>query len=195
MHRRQGWCYTRCTCRYTCQGTHAGVAYWSPWSSVLPWSSHKSFLHLLETGSRGSDVIFGSHAQAAGLALHMQDHQMRVPRSQRGGDIVEPLVRDQWFVKAKPLAEPALEVRAAAPSLLGSLSLPVPVWQSRCSLSFSFRPGSRLHHLTQLPSWGCQVLSVILGTLHIFLHFHRAGPRLVALPSNCIHERGIFVGA
>ena len=36
---------------------------------------------------------------------------MRVPRSQRGGDIIEPLVRDQWFVKAKPLADPALEVR------------------------------------------------------------------------------------
>ena len=51
--------------------------------------------------------------QAAGLGIKVQDHQMRVPRSQRGGDIVEPLVRDQWFVKAKPLAEPALQARRA----------------------------------------------------------------------------------
>ncbi len=37
---------------------------------------------------------------------------MRVPRSQRGGEIVEPLVREQWFVRMQPLAEPALEVGA-----------------------------------------------------------------------------------
>ncbi len=36
---------------------------------------------------------------------------MRVPRSQRGGEVVEPLVREQWFVRMQPLAEPALEVR------------------------------------------------------------------------------------
>lgn len=36
---------------------------------------------------------------------------MRVPRSQRGGEIVEPLVREQWFVRMEPLAKPALEVR------------------------------------------------------------------------------------
>ena len=35
---------------------------------------------------------------------------MRVPRSQRGGEIVEPLVRDQWFVRMQPLAQPALQV-------------------------------------------------------------------------------------
>ena len=35
---------------------------------------------------------------------------MRVPRSQRGGEIVEPLVREQWFVKMEPLAKPALAV-------------------------------------------------------------------------------------
>lgn len=38
--------------------------------------------------------------------------QMRVPRSQRGGDIVEPLVREQWFVRMEPLAKPALEAVA-----------------------------------------------------------------------------------
>ena len=31
-----------------------------------------------------------------------------VPRSQRGGEIVEPLVSEQWFVRMEPLAKPAL---------------------------------------------------------------------------------------
>ena len=39
---------------------------------------------------------------------------MRVPRSQRGGEVVEPLVRKQWFVRMKPLAEPALKVSPVA---------------------------------------------------------------------------------
>ena len=35
---------------------------------------------------------------------------MRVPRSQRGGEVVEPLVREQWFIRMRPLAEPAIQV-------------------------------------------------------------------------------------
>jgi len=37
-----------------------------------------------------------------------EPYTLRVPRSQRGGEVVEPLVRDQWFVKMGPLAERAL---------------------------------------------------------------------------------------
>jgi valyl-tRNA synthetase len=48
--------------------------------------------------------------EAQGLALKQEPYQMRVPRSQRGGEIVEPLVREQWFVRMEPLAKPALEV-------------------------------------------------------------------------------------
>ena len=33
----------------------------------------------------------------------------RVPRSQRGGEVIEPLISQQWFVKMEPLAKPALE--------------------------------------------------------------------------------------
>ena len=43
-------------------------------------------------------------------AISLRPLQMRVPRSQRGGEIVEPLVREQWFVRMQPLAKPALEV-------------------------------------------------------------------------------------
>jgi valyl-tRNA synthetase len=45
---------------------------------------------------------------AEGLGIKDEPHVQRVPRSQRGGEIVEPLVREQWFVKMEGLAKPAL---------------------------------------------------------------------------------------
>jgi len=46
--------------------------------------------------------------QAAGLVIKEEPYKLNVPRSQRGGEIVEPLISTQWFVKIKPLAEAAL---------------------------------------------------------------------------------------
>ncbi|PXF46243.1 Valine--tRNA ligase, chloroplastic/mitochondrial 2 [Gracilariopsis chorda] len=43
-----------------------------------------------------------------GLLIKVEDHVNRVPRSQRGGEIVEPPVSTQWFVKMKSLAEKAI---------------------------------------------------------------------------------------
>ena len=37
---------------------------------------------------------------------------LRVPRSQRSGEIIEPLVSEQWFVRMEPLAKPALKAVA-----------------------------------------------------------------------------------
>jgi valyl-tRNA synthetase len=48
--------------------------------------------------------------QAAGLTIKTEPYIMKVPRSQRGGEIVEPLVSTQWFVSMKSLSEPALEI-------------------------------------------------------------------------------------
>ena len=45
----------------------------------------------------------------AGLVIKEQDYQMSVPRSQRGGEIIEPMISTQWFVTIKPLADAALE--------------------------------------------------------------------------------------
>ena len=47
--------------------------------------------------------------EAAGLAIGVEKIQHSVPRSQRGGEIVEPLVSVQWFLKVQPLAQRALE--------------------------------------------------------------------------------------
>ena len=43
-----------------------------------------------------------------GLAIKTEPYQTRVPRSQRGGEIIEPLVSEQWFCKMQTMAEPAL---------------------------------------------------------------------------------------
>ena len=45
---------------------------------------------------------------AAGMTIRVQEHKMVVPRSQRGGEVVEPMLSNQWFVKIKPLAEKAM---------------------------------------------------------------------------------------
>ncbi len=46
---------------------------------------------------------------AAGLVIKVDNYKMSVPHSQRGGEVIEPMVSTQWFVKMKTLAEPALE--------------------------------------------------------------------------------------
>ena len=46
---------------------------------------------------------------AAGLLEEIEDHGLKVPRGDRSGLIIEPLLTDQWFVSTKPLAKPAIE--------------------------------------------------------------------------------------
>src|SRR5262249_51783900 len=43
-----------------------------------------------------------------GLARGERAHTLTLPRSQRSGTVVEPLISTQWYVKMKPLAEPAI---------------------------------------------------------------------------------------
>ena len=47
--------------------------------------------------------------EAAGLTIKTEPYRTQVPRSQRGGEIVEPMVSTQWFVKMKPMAQMGLE--------------------------------------------------------------------------------------
>ncbi len=47
--------------------------------------------------------------RAAGLVIKEQPYTLNVPRSQRGGEIVEPMISTQWFVRIQPLAEAALQ--------------------------------------------------------------------------------------
>lgn len=44
-----------------------------------------------------------------GLLEKIEDHKLMVPRGDRSGSIIEPLLTDQWYVKTQPLAKPAIE--------------------------------------------------------------------------------------
>ena len=43
------------------------------------------------------------------LTLKVEPHTQRVPRSQRGGEVIEPLVSSQWFVKTEGMGAKALK--------------------------------------------------------------------------------------
>lgn len=45
----------------------------------------------------------------AGLVIKTEPYRTTIPRSQRGGEIVEPMISEQWFVTIEPLAKAALD--------------------------------------------------------------------------------------
>ncbi|MBK7897388.1 MAG: valine--tRNA ligase [Anaerolineaceae bacterium] len=47
--------------------------------------------------------------QAAGMTIEAKPHTLNVPRSQRGGEVIEPLVSRQWFVNVEPAAKMGLD--------------------------------------------------------------------------------------
>ena len=60
--------------------------------------------------------------EAEGALVKTEDHTLKIGNSQRSGVVVEPLPSTQWFVKIKPLAEPAIaaveqrQTRSSTPS-------------------------------------------------------------------------------
>ena len=47
--------------------------------------------------------------EAQGLLAGVKEHRMAVPRGDRSQSVVEPYLTQQWFVRAAPLAKPAIE--------------------------------------------------------------------------------------
>ncbi|MEW6085551.1 MAG: valine--tRNA ligase [Chloroflexota bacterium] len=45
----------------------------------------------------------------AGLVIKEEPYRTTIPRSQRGGEIVEPMISEQWFVKIESLAKAGLD--------------------------------------------------------------------------------------
>lgn len=45
----------------------------------------------------------------AGLLVKTEKHQLKIPKGDRTGTIIEPYLTDQWFVKTKELAKPAID--------------------------------------------------------------------------------------
>ena len=50
-----------------------------------------------------------SDMDAAGLVIKTEPYVTRIPRSQRGGEVVEPMMSTQWYVRIQPLADKAIE--------------------------------------------------------------------------------------
>jgi valyl-tRNA synthetase len=48
--------------------------------------------------------------EEAGLTIKVEPYMMKVPRSQRGGEVVEPMISTQWFVDVQEMADAALRV-------------------------------------------------------------------------------------
>jgi valyl-tRNA synthetase len=44
-----------------------------------------------------------------GLLEKIEDHTLKVPRGDRSGVVIEPFLTEQWYVRAEPLAKPAIE--------------------------------------------------------------------------------------
>ncbi len=44
------------------------------------------------------------------LLIKTEPHQLAIPKGERSGVIVEPMITDQWYVKAAALAQPAMDV-------------------------------------------------------------------------------------
>ena len=47
--------------------------------------------------------------QSLDLVAAIDDHKLMVPRGDRSGAIIEPMLTDQWFVDIAPLAQPAID--------------------------------------------------------------------------------------
>ena len=59
--------------------------------------------------------------EQSGMAIKTERYATRVPKSQRGGEVIEPMLSEQWFVRMEPLAAPALEaVREGSITLVPS---------------------------------------------------------------------------
>ena len=50
-----------------------------------------------------------SDMAALGLVIKTEPYVTRIPRSQRGGEVVEPMMSTQWYVRIQPLADKAIE--------------------------------------------------------------------------------------
>ncbi len=47
--------------------------------------------------------------EAAGLLAHVEKHRLKIPRGDRSGEVLEPWLTDQWFVRTQKLAPAAVE--------------------------------------------------------------------------------------
>ena len=66
--------------------------------------------------------------EAAGLMVEQKKHKLMVPRGDRTGQVIEPWLTDQWFVKMETLAERGLELVEGVDDKPGAVRFVPPNW-------------------------------------------------------------------
>ena len=51
--------------------------------------------------------------QDAGLYIEQKDNPMQIPVCSKSRDVIEPILKPQWWVNCKPLAEEAIKVNSS----------------------------------------------------------------------------------
>lgn len=119
-------------------------------AAALRWRCGGAVLRAPQ-GDRRAEPL-SSHSASA-----EEPYTLRVPRSQRGGEIIEPLVSEQWFVKMDGMATdgphahplpPSPILRHCLPQTLSPSSEPIPVVISHNQSSL---PPRRSLPITRLP--------------------------------------------
>ncbi len=66
--------------------------------------------------------------EAAGLLVETKPHKLQVPRGDRTGQVIEPWLTDQWFVKMDGLAKRGMELVEGADGKPGEVKFVPPNW-------------------------------------------------------------------
>jgi valyl-tRNA synthetase len=96
-----------------------------------------------------------SDMEIAGLALEREPYTLNVPRSQRGGEIIEPMVSRQWFVDAEPMAKMGLAaVRSGRIKIVPKRF--VKVWENWLENIRPWCISRQLWWGHRIPVWSCE---------------------------------------
>ncbi|HEY2345212.1 MAG TPA: valine--tRNA ligase [Xanthomonadaceae bacterium] len=130
--------------------------------------------------------------EAAGLLVETKKHKLQVPRGDRTGQIIEPYLTDQWFVKMDTLAQRGLElvndgsVRFVPPNWINTYRHWMENIQDWC-ISRQLWWGHRI------PAWYDEAGKVYVGRDEEAAYcaaLHAVRPELVEGPAGTCEERG-----
>jgi valyl-tRNA synthetase len=105
--------------------------------------------------------------ETAGLAIKVETYTVSIPRSQRGGEIIEPLVSRQWFVDAEPQAKIALAaVRSGRIEIVPERF--IKVWNNWLENIRPWCISRQLWWGHRIPAWHCQCGHITVATTDPF---------------------------
>jgi len=86
---------------------HTPIEILTEWAEILPLEFIPKDLHGLPVKQARKNVV--AYFERAGLLDHVEDLKIEQPFGDRSGVVIEPMLTDQWFVKAEELAKEAFE--------------------------------------------------------------------------------------